>query len=120
MKSYHITDIELRHALNVLRERGSIGLPRSDLATHFGSDRKGRAIMAELVERGMAAVITVPNKLGPGEVYKLAESDAEIEREDRELLSRIARLERRRAGLRRAWEAGGVREVQPSLLEVGG
>jgi len=115
MKTWQITDIELRHALNELERRGAYGLPRSELAAHFSSDRKGRAVMAALVERGMAAIVTVDNPIGTGQVYRLAQSAAEVAREDRELLSRIARLERRRAGLRQAWEAGGVREVQPAL-----
>ena len=110
-----VTDIEIRHALNELERRGHRGLPRSELAAHFGSDRHGRLVMATIVERGIAAIITTGNPAGSGQVYRLAQSDAEIEREDRELLSRIARLERRRAGLRQAWEAGGIREVQQGL-----
>ncbi|WP_287409911.1 hypothetical protein [Oceanithermus sp.] len=119
MKTWSITDIDIRHALNELERRGARGLPRSELAAHFGSDRKGRAVMAAIVERGIAAIVTANNPAGSGQVYRLAQSDADIEREDRELLSRIARLERRRAGLRQAWEAGGVREEQPALLGVG-
>jgi len=112
-----ITDIEIRHAMLELERRGAHGLPRSELAAHFGSDRKGRAVIAAIVERGLAAVVTVDNPIGSGQVYRLAQSGNDIAREDRELLSRIARLERRRAGLWQAWEAGGMREEQPSLLE---
>lgn len=111
-----ITQGELDWALKLLQERPH-GLPRADLERMFGSDRKGRAIMAALVERGIAAIITVPALGTRGEAYKIAKTVEEIEQEDRELQSRIARLEKRRRGLRLAAQAGGVRVEQGGLFE---
>ena len=115
-KNTPVTPVETARAINELQRAGRSGIPRNELARLFGSDRRGRLVMAAIAERGLAAVVTVPNPHGEGQVYRLAQSDAELQQELAQLSSRITRLHKRMAGLQRAWEAGGVRKEQEALL----
>jgi hypothetical protein len=101
-----ILDAEVRNALEHLKRYPS-GLTRVDLERLFGSDRRGRDVMADLVERGIAAVVVVDSPFG-GEkkVYRLATSAAEVEAEQRRLLAYEASARRRREGLAIAWTRG--------------
>ena len=98
-----------------MQERGAWGIPREEFARLFGSDRRGRAIMAELRKRGRAAVVVAKGLEGK-EVYRLPENEAEYREFRAKLASRIKELEQTLAGMERAWEAGGVRVAQEQLF----
>lgn len=112
-----ITDAETRQAVSLLK-RFPAGLTRADLGKHFGSDRRGRAIMAALTEKGIAPVITIESGYGEGRVYRLARTAQEVDDEVRRLTSYRNSLEQRASGLRRAWQGGG--NPQPDLFEAFG
>ena len=110
-----ITEAELTRAIRLLEERGAWGIPRSEFARLFGSDRRGRKIMAELRKRGRAAVIVTTGPDGK-EVYRVAQDEAEYRRFRAQLISRIKELELALVGLDEAWAAGGVRVAQKALF----
>ena len=110
-----ITDAEVRQATTVLKKYPS-GLTRADLSKYFGSDRRGRAIMAALTERGIAPVITIDSEFGDGKVYRLARTTQEIDEAVATLNSYRDSLERRAKGLRKAW-AGDGGPAQPDLFQ---
>lgn len=110
-----ITNGELHRALRLLIERGAWGIERKEFEELFGSDRRGRQIMAELRKRGWAAVV-VTSGLEGKEVYRIAENEAEYHEYRAKLVSRIKELEAALAGLDRAWREGGVREEQKTLF----
>jgi len=111
------TQADLERALRLLEERGSWGIPRRELPSLFGSDRFGRRVMAELRERGMAAVVVVPDPTGR-ETYRIAQDEAELRRYIAQLEARIERLQAAVYGLRVAWAAGGSRRAQEPLLPL--
>lgn len=113
-----ITDGEVRQALAVLKRYPS-GLTRADLTRLFGSDRRGRAIMAALTERGIAPVITIDSDYGDGRVYRLARTEQEITEAIRTLSSYRDSLEKRITGLQRAWDGDGEPQ-QPDLFDLFG
>lgn len=101
-----ITDAEAHAAVSYL-ERYPSGLSRADLERLFGSDRRGRDVMAAVVERAIAAVIVVDSPYhGGSKVYRLATSIEEIEQEERRLLAYELSARRRREGLRPAFTRG--------------
>ncbi|WP_287416768.1 hypothetical protein [Oceanithermus sp.] len=110
-----ITEAELTRAIRLLEERGVWGIPRAKFSHFFGSDRRGRKIMAELRKRGRAAVIVTTGPDGK-EVYRVAQDEAEYRRFRAQLISRIKELELALVGLDEAWAAGGVRVAQKALF----
>ena len=101
-----VTDAETHHALEALRTHTS-GLTRADLVRLFGSDRRGRDVIAALVERRIAAVVVLPNPFAEREkVYRLARTIEEVEAEERRLHAYELSTRRRREGLRPAFERG--------------
>lgn len=101
-----ITDADAHHAVELLK-RYETGLTRADLERLFGSDRRGRDVMAALAERGIAAVVVVESPYhGTALVYRLARTIEEVEREERRLRSYELSARRRREGLRLAFERG--------------
>lgn len=104
-----ITDAELHHAHGVLKRYQS-GLTRADLGRYFGSDRKGRDLMAALAERGIAPVVNVPADYGDQRVYRLARNEQEVDEAARLLRSYIRTLEKRVNGLQAAWDGTGQRQ----------
>lgn len=113
-----ITDAETNHALRALKNYPN-GLTRADLERLFGSDRRGRAIMAALTERGIAPVITIDSEFGDGKVYRLARTTQEIDEAVATLNSYRDSLERRAKGLRKAWASDG-KPIQPDVFEMFG
>ncbi len=110
-----ISEAELTRAVQLLQERGAWGIPREEFARLFGSDRRGRAIMAELRKRGRAAVVVANGPSGK-EVYRLPQSEAEYRQFRAQIISRIRELEASLAGMEQAWKEGGVRVAQERLL----
>ena len=110
-----VTEAELTRAVRLLEERGVWGISREEFAHLFGSDRRGRQVMAELRKRGRAAVIVASGPQGK-EVYRLPENEAEYRAFKAQLLSRIKELEAALAGMERAWQAGGKRVTQEQLF----
>ena len=110
-----IQDGELHRAVRLLRERKAWGIAREEFESLFGSDRRGRKIMAELRKRGWAAVIVAKGLEGK-EVYRLPENEAEYRAFRAQLFSRLKEIEQALAGMERAWEAGGVRVAQEQLF----
>jgi len=101
-----ITDAEAHAAVSYLKRYPS-GLSRADLERLFGSDRRGRDVMAAVVERSIAAVIVVDSPYhGTAKVYRLATSIEEVELEERRLLAYELSARRRREGLRPAFTRG--------------
>lgn len=101
-----ITDAETHHALSHLKRYPS-GLSRPDLERLFGSDRRGRLVMAAIVERAIAAIVVVESPYhGGGKVYRLARDADEVAREEARLRSYEESARRRREGLRLAFERG--------------
>lgn len=113
-----ITDAEVQHAVNALK-RYPNGLTRADLERVFGSDRRGRAIMAALTERGTAPVITTDSTYGDGKVYRLARNEAEIQQAIATLRSYRDSLDKRITGLQKAW-AGDGKPAQPNVFDLFG
>ncbi|MFA5552135.1 MAG: hypothetical protein WDA03_11040 [Trueperaceae bacterium] len=113
-----ITDAEVQHAVNALK-RYPNGLTRADLERVFGSDRRGRAIMAALTERGIAPVITTPSAYGDGKVYRLARTAQEVNEAVATLRSYRDSLDARITGLQRAWEGDG-QPAQANVFELFG
>lgn len=114
MKPPQVTDAEVHHALSVLRKYPN-GLTRADLERVFGSDRRGRDIMAALNERAIAAVINVDSTLYGQRVYRLARDIDEVEAASANLRAYELSLRRRREGLERAFLNGGG-APQPDLF----
>lgn len=112
-----ITDAETTHALRALKRYPS-GLSRADLERLFGSDRRGREVMATLAERGVAPVINTKSDYGDGQVYRLARTAQEIDEAVATLSSYRASLDRRIKGLIDAWQDGGA--PQPNLFQEAG
>ncbi len=110
-----ITEAELTRAIRILKERRAWGIAREEFEELFGSDRRGRQVMAELRKRGRAAVVVAAGPEGK-EVYRLPENEAEYRQFRAKLISRIKELEAALAGMERAWEAGGVRVAQEQLF----
>lgn len=108
-----ISDAEIRLAARLLEENPR-GLNKQAREQHFGSDRRGRQVISEVVCRGMARVVNVVDPV-LGHVQRLARSDAEVEAEQRVIRSRITELERRLNGLELAPESG-VRTPQRALF----
>lgn len=98
-----ITETELRLAADLLLRRGAWGVSREDFHRHFGSDRRGRAIMAELRKRGVLPVVVGESPSGD-EVYKVAGALEELLAYRASLLSRIQELHEAIRGLDAAWE----------------
>ena len=109
-----VTDAEIHHLQTALTNYPS-GLTRADLERLFGSDRRGRLVIATAVENGELAIIHDPET----NTYRKARNIDEVTREIDSLASRERRLERRRRGLMEAWQAGGTSRRQPSLYEPG-
>ena len=110
----HVTDADAMRALSLLRDYPN-GINREHLERAFRSDRHGRKVIEALVATGRAAVINTEDVLG-NNVYRLARTTAEVEGEARKLASYQESLERRRAGLLKAWERGGTYEAQEGLF----
>jgi hypothetical protein len=101
-----ITDAETHAALSYLKRYPS-GLTRADLERLFGSDRRGRDVIAAIAELGIAPVIVTTSPYqGDAQVYRLATSIAEVEAEQLRLLAYETSARRRREGVARAWERG--------------
>jgi hypothetical protein len=107
-----VTDAEVQTALAWLKRYPS-GMTRDDLRRVFGSDRRGRDVIAALGERGIAPIVVVRNELSTtvSKVYRLARSEAELEAEERRLLAYELSHQRRREGIRRAWQSN--RDAEP-------
>ncbi len=122
MHEIRITETDLRLAAELLLKRGEWGVARSDFARHFGGDRRGRAIMAELRKRGILPVVVAESPAGD-EVYKVAQDEAELLAFRRSLVSRIQELHTAIRGLDEAWahwrRHGKPRWQQQALFEVG-
>lgn len=102
----NVSDAEASHALYQLKTYPA-GLSRVDLERAFGSDRRGRHVMAALAERGIAAIVVVPSPYhADAKVYRLATSLDEVEAEQRRLLAYETSARRRREGVARAWARG--------------
>ncbi len=110
-----IQEYELTRAVRLLQERKAWGIAREEFESLFGSDRRGRKIMAELRKRGRAAVIVASGPEGK-EVYRLPENEAEYREFRAKLASRIKELEQALAGMERAWKAGGLEVAQEQLF----
>lgn len=106
-----ISETELRLAADLLVRRGAWGVSRDDFHRHFGSDRRGRAIMAELRKRGILPVVVGMNPAGD-EVYKIAQDPKEVAAYRASLVSRIQELQEGIVGLDAAW-AYWERERRP-------
>lgn len=121
MPEFRVTDTELRLAADLLLRRGSWGVSREDFHRHFGGDRRGRAIMAELRKRGILPVVVAESPAGD-EVYKVAQSEEEFQAYRASLVSRIQELHEAVRGLDAAWaewrRTGRPRFPQPALFEV--
>ncbi len=121
MKVHRITDGELRAAAELLLMRGAWGVPREEFERHFGGDRRGRAIVAELRKRGVLPVVVAESPAGD-EVYKVADSEEELRAFRQSLLSRIEELHASVRGLDLAWRHWRAhrspRWAQPGLFEV--
>lgn len=116
MKYQHltpVTDAEVSKGVRALKQGP---LTRHDLERIFGSDRRGRQIMAVLTTREIAPVVVTEDNLR-GRVYKLAATQEEVDAEVRVLRSRAHQLLRRAEGLEVAWESG-VNVPQESLFEA--
>lgn len=114
MRGKQFSDAELKHALERLQGMGELGLSRHDFEALFGSDRQGRALMAELRKRGIAAVVVT--KRGDKDVYRVAKTYDEVRGYVNSLKSRITELEDAIQGIQAAWHNGGVKEAQRELL----
>ncbi|MBW6395254.1 SusD/RagB family nutrient-binding outer membrane lipoprotein [Thermus sp. SYSU G05001] len=121
MPELRVTDTELRLAADLLLRRGDWGVSREDFHRHFGGDRRGRAIMAELRKRGILPVVVADSPAGD-EVYKVAQSEEEFQAYRASLVSRIQELHEAVRGLDAAWaewrRTGRPRFPQPTLFEV--
>ncbi|VCU52889.1 hypothetical protein TTHN1_00643 [Thermus thermophilus] len=121
MKVPKITDGELRAAVDLLLMRGAWGVPREEFGRHFGGDRRGRAIIAELRKRGVLPVVVAESPAGD-EVYRVAASEEEFRAFRQSLVSRIEELYAAVRGLDEAWtywrRHRAPRWSQPSLFEV--
>lgn len=121
MKVPKIMDGELRAAVDLLLMRGAWGVPREEFGRHFGGDRRGRAIIAELRKRGVLPVVVAESPAGD-EVYKVADSEEELRAYRQSLLSRIEELHAAVRGLDLAWRHWKAhrspRWAQPGLFEV--
>lgn len=110
-----VTDAEVRQALSLLKRFPS-GLTRQELGKTFRSDRRGREVMAALVERGLAPVINAQADYGDGKVYRLARTAEEVQDAVATLTSYRRSLDRRIRGLEQAWADGGGPK-QPDLFQ---
>jgi hypothetical protein len=97
-----IAEAELRLAADLLLRRGSWGVGREEFHRHFGGDRRGRAVMAELRKRGILPVVVAESPAGD-EVYRIAGEEEELQGFRQSLLSRIRELQEAVQGLERAW-----------------
>ena len=109
VKRRPVTDAEAQAAVDLLQRR-PMGLTVSDLPKHFGSIDRGRATLAAIAARGMAAVVIVDAQpgAGTGRVYRLARDEAEVSAEAERLLAHERALRKQREGLLTAWRTGGV------------
>lgn len=109
-----VADHEVRELISALTRYPS-GVTRKQLAAMFGSDRRGRQIVAATVERGEAAIVHDRDL----DTYRVARTQREVDAEA-QVLTRYARsIERRCQGLLRAFEAGGVARRQPGMFDPG-
>lgn len=115
-----ITDAEAQAAVDILQRR-PLGLTVSDLPRYFGSIDRGRATLAAITARGMAAVVLVDAQPGggTGRVYRLARDDAEVAAEADRLEAHERALRKQRQGLLTAWRTGGVGQGSLLWREVG-
>ncbi|WP_243092566.1 hypothetical protein [Thermus hydrothermalis] len=102
MKRVQITETELRLAAELLLRRGEWGVGREEFHRHFGGDRRGRAVMAELRKRGILPVVVAESPAGD-ECYRVAKTEEEFQSFRRSLLSRIQELHEAVRGLDNAW-----------------
>jgi hypothetical protein len=112
-----IGSVDLQNAIYIFRDHPE-GISRKEFSGFFGSDRRGRKIVQNLVENGLLAIITMPKDFddGRGSVYRIARSASELTAEDADLASRIIHLEKRRRGLKQAWTRQGMQPEQEALL----
>ncbi|MCS6868692.1 hypothetical protein, partial [Thermus sp.] len=117
-----VTETELRLAADLLLRRGAWGVSREDFHRHFGGDRRGRAIMAELCKRGILPVVVAESPTGD-EVYRVAQTEEELRAYRASLVSRIQELHEAVRGLDAAWahwsRHQAPRFAQAALFEVG-
>lgn len=116
-----ISDADAQAAVDLLQRRG-MGLAVIDLPRHFGSIDRGRATLAAITARGMAAVVLVDAQPGGGSglVYRLARTGDEVRAEADRLEAYERALRKQREGLITAWKTGGVGQGQLLWDEVAG
>lgn len=100
-----ILDAEVHAALSYL-ERYPSGMTRHDLERLFGSDRRGRDVLAAVAERAIAAIVVVDSPLHGAKVYRIAANEDEVAAEERRLFAYETSARRRREGVRRAFVRG--------------
>ena len=115
IQAHPVTAVEINQLHDQLR-RNPNGLTRKNLARCFGGDRRARLIIAAAVEQGELAIIRTDGVDGSN-VYRLARTVDEVNREADNLARYERSLSRRRRGLLEAWSAGGTARRQPSLYE---
>lgn len=109
----NVTDGEVHEAAKMLNRHPN-GIRRAEFENALGGDRRARDVIAELASRAIACVINV-EEVGFGNVYRLARTEAERQKELDRLDAYIGSLQRRRDGVANA-KIGEAREPQKALF----
>jgi len=116
-----IREDELKRAITLLREAGTFGISREQLAPHFGGDRRARKILEVIRASGLAAVISGINPAGV-QTYRIANDREEYRHYRNGLIARITALAQAVRGLDAAyrWEDDELTPLLERVIELGG